>query len=257
MSNNLFAIKYSTFTFVVPSTRQKVKFRTYNTKEFELILKARAFQDIDSEYNAISDVLNACSAGILDISSLQSTDIEYLYLMLRSKSQTNALDLAYRCYGTLADGSICNNRIPVTVDLNNVEVIKSPQLEEYSVIYFDDENSQGIKLKEPNYLVKRLIKTQEESLEDNIELFGVSKEYLFACVEYIFDGDNMLMPVKDFNIEDFSEWCGSIPKSNLKDFQLFFMNLSRVGLKEPIHIKCAKCGNEDAIILNDFDAFLD
>lgn len=258
MSNKLFTIKYSTYTFTVPSTNQKIKFRTYNTQEFELILKARAFNDLDAEYNAITDILNACSFGVLDTSTIESTDVEYLYLMLRSKSQTNSLDLTYRCYGTKEDGSVCNNRIGVSVNLEDIKVIKTEDADKLKVIFFDDEKTQGLKLKEPNYLVKRLLEQDMENSSDNEpKPFGISKEQIFNCVDYIFDGENMLFPNKDFTPEDFLEWIGQVPKTTLKDFQLFFYNLSRVGLREPLLIKCPKCGNEEKIILGNFDNFLD
>ena len=74
-----------TFELNVPSTDEKVKYRPFLVKEEKILLQAQEGEQKEM-FNALSDVVRACTFDKVDIDKLPSFDIEYMFLKIRAKS---------------------------------------------------------------------------------------------------------------------------------------------------------------------------
>ena len=92
-------LMHPTFELTVPSTKQKYKFRPFVVKEEKLLLMAKQSTEQNDIVNVLKQIITNCDVGSqLDVESLASFDVEYLFLKLRAKSVNNLIDLSYTDY---------------------------------------------------------------------------------------------------------------------------------------------------------------
>jgi uncharacterized protein (UPF0179 family) len=127
-------------TIELPSTGEKVNFRPFLVKEEKILLTALEAGENSDIVKAIKQVMTNCILSDLDVDNISFFDFEYLFLMLRSKSVGNGLDLtiSHDC----AEPNVENR---VMVDLDSIKV-NFPK-EHTSKIMIDD--VYGVKLKYP------------------------------------------------------------------------------------------------------------
>jgi len=71
---------------ILPSTEKVIKYRPFLVKEEKILLTAMESEDDKVINNSIKQILRNCIQGNLDLDSLPTFDIEYLFLRLRAKS---------------------------------------------------------------------------------------------------------------------------------------------------------------------------
>lgn len=101
------------YELTVPSTNKKIKFRPYLVKEEKVLLIASETNDRDSIVNAIIDTVMACVHGEVHRDELTMFDLEYMFVMIRSKSVGERVDVQYPCQD-------CNHINTVELNLENV-----------------------------------------------------------------------------------------------------------------------------------------
>ena len=76
------------FTMTIPSTGKKVKYRPYLVKEEKVLLQAFESGDTKTCLEAMADTLAACidPNENVDVSSLATFDVEYMFVKVRSQS---------------------------------------------------------------------------------------------------------------------------------------------------------------------------
>ena len=104
-----------TFELNVPSTDEKVKYRPFLVKEEKILLQAQEGEQKEM-FNALSDVVRACTFDKVDIDKLPSFDIEYMFLKIRAKSVGEKVKLNLAFPG---DEKV---KVSTEVDLMKVEV---------------------------------------------------------------------------------------------------------------------------------------
>ena len=82
----------------LPSSNKKVKYRPFLVKEEKLLIIALETKNQSDITNAVTDVLKKCvlTKGI-DIDTLPTFDIEYLFLNIRAKSIGEDIKLTVTC----------------------------------------------------------------------------------------------------------------------------------------------------------------
>ena len=87
------------FSMTVPSTGKKVKYRPYLVKEEKVLLQAFESGDTKTCLEAMVDTLDACidPKSKLDIGSLATFDVEYLFIKVRSKSVGESSTVMVNC----------------------------------------------------------------------------------------------------------------------------------------------------------------
>ena len=112
-------IETPTYELKLPSSNKKVKYRPFLVKEEKILIIALESQNQNDITNAVTDVLKKCilTKGI-DVDSLPTFDIEYLFLNIRAKSIGEDIKLTVTCPEDR------ETKVPVTVYVDEIKVIK-------------------------------------------------------------------------------------------------------------------------------------
>jgi hypothetical protein len=205
-------------TIKLPSTGEKINFRPFLVKEEKILLTALEAGENSDIVKAIKQVMTNCILSDLDVDNISFFDFEYLFLMLRSKSVGNGLDLTF--LHNCEDPGIENK---VMVDLDTIKV-KFPK-EHTSKIMIDD--VYGVKMKYPT--IKDSEKYQNMSNENLLEILG-------DFIEFVYDKDNVY---DEFTEKEMSDFVESMNKSQLENIMTFFNNMP--SLKHDLTYTCKKC----------------
>ena len=112
-------IETPTYELKLPSSNKKIKYRPFLVKEEKILIIALESQNQNDITNAVTDVLKKCilTKGI-DVDSLPTFDIEYLFLNIRAKSIGEDIKLTVTC----PDDK--ETKVSVTVYVDEIKVIK-------------------------------------------------------------------------------------------------------------------------------------
>ena len=83
------------------STGKEVRIRPFLVKEQKLFLMAAESDDSKETINTIKQVLKNCVLDDIDIDSLPTFDLEYLFMNLRARSVEEVVNLKYKCNNTI------------------------------------------------------------------------------------------------------------------------------------------------------------
>jgi hypothetical protein len=227
-------ISYPIFELELPSTKQKIKYRPFLVKEEKILLTAQVSGEAEDVVNSIRQVINNCilSEGV-NIDSLTTFDLEYLFIKIRSKSVNNIIKLAYR---DLED----DKRYEVEVDLDEIKILEDPNHSNKVEIT----DSMGMIMKYPSADIASSLKI----LDGEMDIFF---EVLKGCIESIYDSESVYK-VSDYSSEELDEFVQSLDVNTFKKIQDFFATMPRLHYE----VKYTNSlGNEKVIpltTLNDF-----
>ena len=75
-----------TYSLVLPSTGQTIKYRPFLVKEQKILMMAQESEEDSQMYQVMSDIVKSCTFNEIDTEISPIFDIEYIFLKLRSKS---------------------------------------------------------------------------------------------------------------------------------------------------------------------------
>lgn len=99
------------------STGKEIDYRPFLVKEEKILLIAQESGDQKQIIQAVKDLLRACTFEKLDINSITMFDLEYLFLLIRSKSVGENISYGCKC-------KKCEEKIEVEFSLESIEVKK-------------------------------------------------------------------------------------------------------------------------------------
>lgn len=255
-------VEHRLHSITVPSSKQEVKFRAFRVKEHKLLLEALEMQDGQSLINTIGVIVESCTVPQLNVNTLSMYDMDYIFLHIRAKSLGEIVPVEYTCMAQtkklvkqapdytgepIHETGACNSKVIVNLDLNAVDVYYPIDYDKKRLIMIND--TIGIKLKCPSfYQFKELDKI------DNVKsLFSVTERFIYACVDSIFDGDNVSVPDIDFNFNDMVEFLENLPTDIIDEINLFFDEMPYTALK--MNIECPYCKNKGMIEVKELEDF--
>ena len=226
------------FEMKVPSTGQKVKYRPYLVKEEKVLLQAFESGDPKTCLEAMTDTLSACidERSALDVGSLATFDVEYMFVKVRSKSVGENSDLVINC-------AECKHENPVRVNLDEVEIEIA---ETDNVIQITDDI--GVEMQYPTYemLAKQdFEKVQKEDMNAAMSMIATSIAAILTEEERIETADLAEEEVLDF--------ISSMTASQLKRLAEFIESMP--ALKHDVEFKCEACGHDNNMELKGLSDF--
>lgn len=185
------------FTVKLPSSNSDIRFRQFTVKEEKILLLAAESENGRQIVEAIRQVIVNCLIDDIDVDSLASFDIEYLYLQMRAKSIDNVLKLK------IVEDDVEYFGI---VDIDDVNVI------------FDESHSREIKLNEEVSIYMRYpsIKSIEKMSIETSKIRGLK-----YSIDKVIVGDDV-MNLLDYNDEEIETFIDSFSSKNMVDIQKFF-----------------------------------
>jgi len=234
-------VKYET---VVPSTGKTIKYRPFLVKEEKVILIAQQEDSIKTALQAVKDIIDNCTFNALDIDSLKTYDIEYIFLQIRMKSKGEIVPMAFSCQKEKENGDPCNNIINIDLDLKEAKVIGNKDLEARTVM-LDEDKKIGLVMLAPDF-----------SLIESLQEYATSKdsdvlyELVPKFVECVFQSET----IYEFTDEEFAQWLESMSPEQFSKITEYFENLPKLSLTHKIC--CDQCKHEEDVTLQGLKSFL-
>ena len=202
-------IELPIFELELPSTGEAVKYRPFTVKEEKILLVAQESDDAQQELMAVKQVVNNCLVD-KKVEELAMFDLEYILLILRSKSVDNVIEFQITDPETdkivelkLDIESVTlttpdNNRTEVKINDEYTLYLKYPTIDEYAKILVMDTQDPLI-----NYVL------------------------MVACMDKVASEDEV-SHFKDYSEEDIAGFVDNLGADVIQGIQEFFENIPRL-----------------------------
>ena len=208
------------YTLTIPSTEKKVKYRPFLVKEEKILLLAMESEKKDEIINATQTIIENCVYGNIDVSTMPTFDIEYIFLQLRAKAKGEILELKYKC-------PTCEGDIPLNIPIDDIKINK--QTEHTKDIKITDEL--GVMMKYPSLLLQQQI----ETLTDEKKQIEILFETVVNCIDYIYDKETTY-PAKDHTKQEMVTFLESLTDTQFQKISKFFETAP--ALKHDVELNC-------------------
>ena len=226
------------FELTIPSTGQKVKYRPYLVKEEKVLLQAFESGDPKTCLEAMTDTLSACidERHEVDVTTLATFDVEYMFVKVRSKSVGETSDLVVKCRECKHENEISVDLEEINIDIGEVD----------NVI----EIAEGIsvEMRYPTYemLAKQdLDKIQTEDMDAAMSMIATSIGAILTEEERI-DTNN----ISSTEVVDF---ISTMTTSQLRKLADYMENMP--ALKHEVEFECEHCRHENKMELKGLSDF--
>ena len=226
------------YELTLPSTDMKVQYRPFLVKEEKVLYVALESGDEAQMQTATKDILTAVTFNKIDVETLPTFDVEYIFLQVRAKSVGEVAKFKIIC----PDDSKTYGDIEV--DISKVEV----QVDDAHTndVLLDEKRKLGVIMKYPNMKVlydKQGIKALK--YEDIIKL-------IIGCVDYIYEGEKNY-PVKESTQQELKDFLENLPQEQFGKIRKFFETMPR--LRHQTKVKNPKTGVESTITFSGLQDF--
>jgi hypothetical protein len=211
----------------LPSTGKKIKYRPFTVKEEKILLTAQETKEPKQIILSIKQILTNCLIGI-DIDKLAVFDLEYLLIVLRSKSVDNIIEFEVKDPET-------DENIKLSVDISKVKVQKSDKHTNKI-----DISPYTLFLKYPNIDEIEIMfkENKEQKAEDSYNV-------LISCLDKLVLEDSVYV-FKDFSKKEVDEFVESLHSDIINKIKTFFETMPKV--RHEVPYKNSKGENKTFVI---------
>lgn len=233
MSKKLPKIDLPLFELVLPSTGKKIKYRPFTVKEEKILLVAQESNEPEQTILSIKQVINNCLVDI-DVEKLAMFDLEYVILVLRSKSVDNNIKFAIKDPDT-------KESIELEIDLNDVKVTKN---EEHSnKVQVNDDYT--LFLRYPT--IEEFIKIAGADPKDSLTSYFI----MISCLDKI-ASESEVFKFSDYTDEEIDEFMENLQGDVIKRIQNFFETMPK--LRHEMKYKNSE-GKEQTFVIEGMRSF--
>lgn len=228
-------LNQQTFELNIPSTDEKIKYRPFLVKEEKLLVQAQEEDKPESMSNALRTIIDNCTFNKLDIDTMPSFDLEYLFLNIRAKSVGEVAKIKVL--------SPDDNKTYVDVDIDLTKIN----------VHVDEEHTNKIELTD-NVGVVMTYPTLEMFSEYSIS--GVTTDSMFnvmsKCILQIYDGDEVFDRA-DTSDSERKEFIENLTQEQFLKMQQFFSTMPK--LKHEIKVTNPKTKKKGTVVLEGLQSF--
>ena len=209
-------IETPTYELKLHSSNKKVRYRPFLVKEEKVLIIALESKDQMGITNAVKEVLKKCilTKGI-DVDSLPTFDIEYLFLNIRAKSIGEDIKLTVTCPD---DGE---TKVPVTIYVDEIKVTKPKG--HTKDIKLDDQLTLRMKYPSLNQFIENNFDTNDEAETLVDKTFRVVAD----CMDTVFTGEDA-WEAKDYTPQERMDFVEQLNSSQYKKVENFFATMPKL-----------------------------
>lgn len=223
------------------SNGQAIRYRPFLVKEQKLFLMANESEDSKDTINAIKQVLRNCILDEIDIDSMATFDIEYVFLQLRARSVGEVVNLKFTCNNTIEEEKKCLNAVNIDVNVLDIEPTLNP--EHSNKVQISEKI--GVVMKYPTFNSVDILGLDTDNMDEILNV-------IISCIDYIYDEDKIYY-AKDTPKKDLVEFVENMKQSDLEKISKFFDTLPKI--KKEVDFDCKKCGYHEKIMLEGVQSF--
>ena len=208
-----------TYELKLPSSNKKIKYRPFLVKEEKVLIIALESKSQTEITNAVKDVLKQCIlTKDVNVDSLPTFDIEYIFLNIRAKSIGEAIKVLVTCPD---DGE---TEVPVTIYVDEIKVVKSK--EHKTDIVLDD--NMTLRMKYPS--INQFIETNFDMDEDPKESVNKTFKIISECIDQIYTQEDA-WDAKDYTPKERVEFVEQLNSKQYKEVEKFFSTMPKLSHK--------------------------
>jgi len=209
-------ISTPTYELELPSSGKKIKYRPFLVKEEKILILALESENIKQITTSVKSILKECinTRGV-KIDSLPIFDIEYLFLNVRGKSVSEALELVVTCPD---DGK---TTVPVKIYIDEIGVVK------------DEKHSQDIKL-DDKLTLRLKYPSLDEFIKNNFDFSSreegaleQSFEIIASCIDQVYNEEES-WAASDCTKKELLEWVETLNTNQFKLIEEFFSTMPKL-----------------------------
>jgi DNA-directed RNA polymerase subunit M/transcription elongation factor TFIIS len=221
------------YDLVIPSTKEKVRFRPYLVKEEKVLMLALESKDSKQAIKSIVDTIGACVVEPINLDKLKIFDVEYMFTQIRSKSVGETSTVGLKC-------KECNHQNDVTIEIDSIKV-DVPEIN--PVVKINDQIS--LKLKWPNYKSLMDVDTDEG-------ITGQTFNMVMKCLDTVLTEEEQI-PFAEHSKEEIQSFLDSLTTSQFDKIKTFIQAMPR--MKHDIRFHCNHCNHENHYTLEGIQDF--
>jgi hypothetical protein len=225
------------YQLTLPVSEKTIEFRPFVVKEEKILLLASESKDEKQIIAAIKQVVGNCTFGNLDIDSLPTADIEYLFINLRARSAGESANPNIKCEN-------CEKAVGINVDLTKVDVKRGAN----SSNKIQLTKTVGVIMRYPTYEMISTYRSEngrKPTLDENFELVA-------RCIDRIYD-EKAVYDAKDYTTQEIKDFLESLTQSVFTKISSFFEDMPR--LEHAANYECVSCKHKGTIVLRGIQDF--
>ena len=209
-------IETPTYELKLPSSNKKIKYRPFLVKEEKILILALESKNQDEVTNAVTDVLKKCIlTKTVDIDSLPTFDIEYLFLNIRAKSIGEDIKLTVTCQDDM------ETKVPVTIYVDEIKISK-PRGHSKDVV-LDDNMTLRMKYPSLNQFIENNFDTEDEVKTMVDKTFNVVAD----CMDTVFTGEDA-WDANDYTPTERIQFIEQLNSQQYKKVEKFFSTMPKL-----------------------------
>lgn len=213
------------YYLTIPSTKEKVSYRPYLVREEKILMIASESEDPDQIQDAVIDVISKCLDYNKDIKDLTPSDLEYIFIQLRSKSVGEKVEIIKVC-------GECDHNNKVTINLDNI-VVENQEENLNSNLKLSDDLTLEVKF--PTLRTENPDHGDETDTEILINAAANSLSLIFYG-EDTYDASSV-------SLEERKEFIGNLNSEQFNKIISYLMKAPLVAYHSDF--TCTKCGNKE------------
>ena len=203
-------IKTPEYPLKVPSTGEEITYRPFVVGEEKVLLMALESEDQKQIYNAVMNLVLACTNGLVGKPNDPVFDIEYTFLKIRGKSVSETIEVEILC----PDDN--ETRVPISLNTDDIEIL------------VDDNHNAEIELNDEFKIVMRY-----PTVKDTLSVMNINSttESAFViiknCIDTIIVGEEIYNRV-DISQKELDEFFNSMTQDMFEKLQTFFESMPKL-----------------------------
>lgn len=202
-------ISYPTFTTILPWSKKEITYRPYSVKEEKMLMMASSDENISDEdvLKGVTQVIENCCS--VDIETLHPVDVEWLFIKLKSVSDTPILEVTF--FPPTCSTENCPDELNAYINLDKAVVEGLSDLEEY-----------GFKRKGDHWIIM-LTDTVGIKLNDLKESKSdrSTSQLILDSIESIFNEEEV-WPTKDLDKSELIAFVEDLTPNDSTNLKKFF-----------------------------------
>ena len=234
-------IETPTYELKLYSTNKKIRYRPFLVKEEKVLIIALESKDQSAITHAVKEVLKKCilTKGV-DVDSLPTFDIEYLFLNIRAKSIGEDIKLNVTCPDDR------KTKVPVTIYVDEIKVIK-PKNHKKDIV-LDDKLT--LRMKYPS--LSQFISSNFDTEDEPEELVDKTFKVVADCIDTIFTEEDA-WDSKDYTPQERIEVVEQLNSKQYKAVETFFETMPK--LSHTINVVNPNTKEKGSVVLEGLSDF--
>jgi transcription elongation factor Elf1 len=211
----------------LPISGKKVEYRPFIVKEEKILLMAAESKDEKTINSAIREVISACTNGTVDVFKLPLTDMEYLFLQLRSQSVGETAKPSIKC-------SKCELPTEVEINLKEIQPTNDPNHKKIIPIVGDI----SVVMRYPTVDDLKEIEDQPD----------IEKAFiiLIKSIDKVYQGEK-IFNASEMDPNEVRSFIEEMTQEQFKKLFAFIETMPK--LEKKVNFKCKHCNHENDIVL--------